>query len=106
MVEKYKFTGILNELVERAENEKASDIDFIFDKLNGNPNFAVTRYVDFALSQVVASEGIEQIRYYLFNGTLIQRNYATLYFNRNGEWQCVKLAFEKGLIDEVQAYSR
>jgi hypothetical protein len=39
-------------------------------------------------------------------GTLIQRNYASLFLNRLGEWEPVKKAYELGLIDEVQAYSR
>lgn len=41
------------------------------DKLTVNSTFAMTRYVDFALSLVDKNEGIERIKYYLFNGTLI-----------------------------------
>jgi hypothetical protein len=55
---------------------------------------------------VVNPIGFEQIKFYLFNGKLIQRNYASLYFNRIGEWEIVKEAFNKGLIDEIQAYAR
>jgi hypothetical protein len=66
----------------------------------------MTRYVDFALGLVTNPEGFERIKHYLFNGTQIQRNYASLYFNRLGERECVKEAFEKGLIDEIQAFAR
>ena len=45
-------------------------------------------------------------KYYLFNGTQIQRNYACLFLNRLGEREPVKEAFEQGLIDEIQAFSR
>ena len=59
-----------------------------------------------ALSLVETDAGFERIKYYLFNGTLIQRNYASLYLNRIGERQLVKKAFEQGLIDEIQAFAR
>ncbi len=37
---------------------------------------------------------------------VIQRNYASLYLNRSGDWKSVKEAFDKGLIDEIQALAR
>lgn len=101
---KCQFSGILQELVDKARIGNKEDIDLIMSNLTSESDFAMTRYVDYALSLVVNPVGFEQIKYYLFNGTLIQRNYASLYLNRLGEWKIVKEAFSQGLIDEIQAY--
>jgi hypothetical protein len=101
-----EFTGKLKELINKAKNGCSDDIDFIMDHLTTESTLAMTRFVDFALSQVKTTEGINRIAYYLFNGTLIQRNYAALFLNRLGEWKTVKKAYEQGLIDEIQAYAR
>lgn len=103
---KPKFTGQLKILIDKAANGSSKDIDLIMEKLTIDSTLAMTRYVDFALSLVETTDGITQIKYYLFNGTLIQRNYASLFLNRLGDWKPVKKAYEQGLIDEVQAYSR
>jgi hypothetical protein len=103
---KCQFSGKLQELVNKAQRGNNKDIDFIMKHLTNGSDFAMTRYVDFALSLVENPAGSERIKHYLFNGTLIQRNYASLYLNRLGEWKPVKEAFEKGLIDEIQTYSR
>ena len=58
-MERYRFTGILQTLITRAES-----------------------------------------------GTQIQRNYASLYFNRLGERDIVREAYALGLIDEIQAFAR
>jgi len=100
------FTGLLKVFIDKAETGTAQNIDFIMSKLTLESSLAVTKYVDYALGLVTNPIGFERIKYYLFNGTLIQRNYASLYFNRLGEWKYVKEAFEKGLIDETQAYAR
>lgn len=102
----FEFKGKLKELIDKAKNGSSGDIDFIMNHLTRESTLAMTRYVDFALSQVKTAEGINRIAYYLFNGTLIQRNYAALFLNRLGEWKPVKKAYEQGLIDEIQAYSR
>lgn len=103
---KFQFTGELQKLINKAQKGRKEDVDFIMNCLTKESSLAMTRYVDFALSLVEAPVGFERIKYYLFNGTLIQRNYASLYLNRLGEWKSVKEAYEKGLIDEIQAYSR
>ncbi len=103
---KFEFTGQLKELIDKAQIGNANDVDFIMGKLTKDSTFAMTRYVDFALSLVENTKGIERIKFYLFNGTLIQRNYASLYLNRLGEWESVKQAYEQGLIDKIQAYAR
>lgn len=102
----FEFTGQLKELIVKAENGRSRDIDSIMEKLTADSTLAMTRYIDFALSLVEKTEGIKRIEFYLFNGTLIQRNYASLFLNRLGVWKPVKKAYEQGLIDEIQAYSR
>jgi len=101
-----RFSGILQELIDRAMVGEIADVDFIMGHLTCDSDFAMTRYVDFALSNIKNDSGVERIRYYLFNGSLIQRNYASLYLNCIGDWESVKEAFRRGLIDEIQAFAR
>jgi hypothetical protein len=103
---KYKFSGQLYDLISRAENGDPDDIDFIMQNLNSESTFAMTRYVDFSLGLVTGDQGVARIEHYLFNGSQIQRNYASLFFNRRGDWEIVKKAFHQGLIDETQAFAR
>ena len=100
------FSGLLGLLVAKAVVGKIEDIDFIMSFLNDETVFATTRYVDFALSMVTSVEGLERIKYFLFTGNQIQRNYASLYLNRIGEYKPVAEAYKKGLIDEIQAFAR
>jgi len=100
------FTGELKYLIDRARNGSFEDVDFIIGKLNDNPTLTMTRFVDYSLGCVTHPDGVEQIRFYLFNGTQIQRNYASLFFNRRGDWLIVKEAYQKGLIDYIQAFAR
>jgi hypothetical protein len=100
------FSGQLKDFIEKAENGTVSDVDYLMGFLTSDPTFAITRYIDFALSLVTNPDGFERIKFYLLNGTLIQRNYASLYLNRLGHWKFVKEAFDKGLIDEIQAFAR
>lgn len=102
----YKFSGQLYDLIIKAENGGPIDIDFIMHILTSESTFAMTRYVDFALGLVTNEAGISRIEHYLFNGSQIQRNYASLFFNRRGDWEIVKKAFQSGLIDETQAFAR
>ena len=71
-----------------------------------NMSIAASKIIDYSLSFVKSDDGLSRMEYYLFNGTQMQRNYCTLFFNRKGAWPIVKLAFEKGLIDATQAFSR
>ncbi|SDL20740.1 hypothetical protein [Kriegella aquimaris] len=103
---KNKFSGKLGELIERAERGNEEDVDYVISHLTDDSTLAMTRYVDFALSLVVNRKGILRLEYYLFNGTLIQRNYCCLFFNRRLDYDLVDQAFRKGLIDEIQAFSR
>ncbi len=99
------FIGKLKEFIEKAIRGNKDDIDYIFNNLTHDATFATTRYVDYALSVVENEEGIKQIEYYLFNGTHIQRNYSSLFFNRRYDYAIVDKAFELGLLDEIQAFA-
>ena len=101
-----KYTGKLGELTELGKKGTAEDVDSLMSHLNNEPNLIITRFVDFALSLVEKPEGILRIEYYLFNGTLIQRNYSSLFFNRRFDYEIVLRAFKKGAIDEIQAFAR
>jgi len=106
MKKMYQFSGKLKELIDNAIIGNSENVDYIFRQLTADSSLKMTRNIDFALSLVKNPSGSERIKYYLFNGTLIQRNYASLYLNRVGEWQPVKEAYTKGLIDEIQAFAR
>ena len=80
----FEFSGQLKELIDKAENARSIDFDYIMDNLTADSTLAMTRYIDFALSLVKKTEGIKRIEYYLFHGALIQRNYARLFLNRLG----------------------
>ncbi|HPR31884.1 MAG TPA: hypothetical protein PLK12_07305 [Prolixibacteraceae bacterium] len=97
---------MLQVFIDRAIRGNESDVNFLMNQLTCDTSFAMTRYVDYAISRVEKAEGMERIRYYLFNGTPIQRNYASLFFNRRGDWKTVKEAYDRGLIDEIQAFAR
>jgi hypothetical protein len=101
-----RFTGKLRELIDHALAGKTKNIQYIFSCLNDNVSLELTRYIDFALSLVESDEGIKQIEYYLFKGTQIQRNYASLFFNRRGDMDLIRRANKLGLIDDLQAFSR
>ena len=87
------------------EGTKAS-IDEIMRHLNKNMTIAESKFIDFALGHVNSDEGVAVMEHYLFYGTQIQRNYSTLYFGRRGEYLLIRKAYDQGLIDAKQAFSR
>lgn len=89
-----------------ANSGTTQSIDNIMHDLNKDMSIAISKIIDYSLSLVCSYEGIKRLEFYLFNGTQIQRNYCALFFNRRGDWPLVKLAYEKGLIDYRQAFSR
>ena len=103
---KNTFTGKVKDLVDKAISGNPEDIDYIINHLTQDVTIATTRFVDYALGLVENKSGVKRIEYYLFNGTQIQRNYCALYFNRRDDWSVVKKAYEKGCIDEIQAFAR
>jgi hypothetical protein len=84
----------------------AADVDTLMHALSDQNDFTTSRLVDFALGLVEAGEGVVRLRYYLFHGVPIQRNYAALYFKRLGRMALLDEAVARGKIDPLQAYSR
>ncbi len=100
------YTGYFNVLKHHCLAGASADIDAVMAELDNNTDLPTTRAIDFFLSLVDSEEGIKRIEYYLFNGSQIQRNYCTLLFARRNEWKLVNRAYEMGLVDKTQAYSR
>lgn len=94
------------EIKQYCNNGTSEDIDKVMQFLDDASDIPLTRVVDFYLGTVKTIEGMKRIEYYLFNGTQIQRNYATLFFVRIDDWMLVKQAYNMGLIDYIQAYSK
>lgn len=92
--------------IDLAKQGTKESIDKIVINLNENMTLAESRAIDLALSYVDTPKGIETMKYYLFHGTQIQRNYCALYFGRIHEYPLLREAYDKGLIDEKQAFSR
>jgi DNA-binding MarR family transcriptional regulator len=82
------------------------DIDQVMAYLNEDVDLPTTKIVDFYLGTVTNIDGIRRIEHYLFSGSQMQRNYCTLFFARRNEWRIVNKAYNLGLIDYAQAYSR
>ena len=78
----------------------------IMEKLNRNMTIAESKFIDYALGLVDTEEGINEMERFLFHGTQIQRNYCALYFGRKDEYLLIRKAYDLGLIDEKQAFSR
>ncbi len=82
------------------------DVDRVMGYLDGNADLPTTKIIDYYLGTVDSPEGMRRIEHFLFQGTQIQRNYCTLYFARRDEWPLVRKAYEMGLIDYRQAFSK
>lgn len=96
----------MKEIESYCKGGKQEDIDHVMEFLDETADIPVTRVVDYYLGTVNTIEGMKRIEYYLFNGTQIQRNYATLFFARINEWRIVNKAYKMGLIDYIQAFSK
>lgn len=96
----------LKDYIPMAKSGAPADIDTIMSDINADISIASSKIIDYSLSFVKSEPGLERMAYYLFNGTQIQRNYCTLFFNRRGDWPLVRRAYEMGLIDAIQAFSR
>ncbi|BAY24134.1 GUN4 domain protein [Calothrix sp. NIES-2100] len=92
--------------VAMARTGGVSDVDTLMDNLESDRTSATCKLVDYTLGLVNTHEGKDRIRYYLFNGTQIQRNYAGLYFKRRGEKSILIEAVKQGCIDKLQAFSK
>ncbi len=83
-----------------------SSVEEIMRHLNKRMSLAESKFIDYALGTVETDEGLRTMEYYLFHGTQIQRNYCALYWGRRGEYLLLRKAYDQGLIDEKQAFSR
>ncbi len=85
------------------------DIDFLMSLLYSEQKIGWIKLVDYVLGLVECVEGVERIKYYLFSGTQIQRNYAALFFCRRNNKEDVVLLWKAvscGCVDEIQAFSK
>lgn len=89
-----------------AEEGTKESVGQIMKHLNRKMTIAQSKFIDYALGCVESEEGMTTMKYYLFHGTQIQRNYCALYFGRLGEYLLVREAYDKGLLDYKQAFSR
>jgi len=96
----------LDSIIALCKSGTTESIDAVMAELNMDITIALSKIIDYSLGFVESEEGVSRMAYYLFHGTQIQRNYCTLYFNRRGDWPIVRSAYEQGLIDYIQAYSR
>ncbi len=96
----------LMDLREYAQIGRKQDIDHLMAILRDDPNFVTCKLIDYALSLVETREGVQRLKYYLFRGVQIQRNYAALYFKRKGFKPLLREALSRGCIDEQQAFSK
>lgn len=100
------YKGIIKRYESLAKEGSKDSIKKLMDRLNKNMSLAESKFIDYALGNVSTEEGIKVMEHYLFYGTQIQRNYCALYFARKGEYSIVRRAYDKGLIDAKQAFSR
>lgn len=95
----------MTEIVQKAKSGTDTDIDFLMKLLTEETSLAVCKTIDFALGLVNSEAGCLRIRYYLFSGNPVQRNYAALYFKRKGNEGILDKAIALQCIDEKQAKS-
>lgn len=84
------YTALFSRIAEHCHVGESADVDYVLNLLGPEVDLPTTRAVD----------------YYLFIGIRIQRNYCTLFFARRNDWEIVNRAYNEGLIDRIQAYSR
>lgn len=97
---------LLQHYISLAQEGTKVSIGEIMKHLNKSMTLIESKFIDFALGHVDNDEGVKIMEYYLFHGTQIQRNYCALYFGRRGEYLIIRKAFDEGLIDAKQAFSR
>lgn len=88
------------------EDGSARAIDYVFSFLDDDADVVTTKIVDRYLGDVSNPAGVGRIEGYLFGDDQFRRNYAALYFARKDEWAVIKRAYDAGLIDYEQAYSK
>jgi hypothetical protein len=91
---------------EMGKQGTARNVDIMMRSLEEDPSSSPHKLVDYTLGLVRKKNGKERIKYYLFNGTQVQRNYAALYFKRLNQTEILAEAVKLGCIDRVQAFSK
>lgn len=90
----------------RGRAGQSEDVDHLMALLADAEDLATTRLVDFALSLVKSEAGQARLAHYLFEGELIQRNYAALYFKRLGRRDILEQAVQAGRVSAEQAFNQ
>lgn len=96
----------LSHYIELAKIGDEKSIEILMSGLNQEMTLKESRELDYALSFITKKESMDVLKKYLFEGSQIQRNYAALFFGRNHEYILLREAYDLGLIDEKQAFSR
>jgi hypothetical protein len=94
------------QLVRMARQGAAADVDEMMDLLTQDSELRVIKAVDMALGFIESEAGRLRMLHYLFYGSVMQRNYAVNYFRRREEQRPILEAWEHGLVDDIQAFSR
>ncbi len=98
--------SLLQYYIGLAKEGSEASIGKIMSHLDMDMTIAESKFIDFALGHLEGAEGFRIIERYLFHGTQKQRNYCALYFGRLGEYLIIRKAYDEGLIDYWQAFSR
>ena len=98
--------GRLGYYIDLAGKNDSQSVDAIMKDLRRKMTLEQSKFIDYALGLIDSEDGTQRMQHYLFNGTQIQRNYCALYFGRLDEYGIIRQAYEKGLIDAKQAFSR
>ena len=96
----------MTKAVSKARCGSTADVDFLMNILSEHTTLPKCKMTDYALGQVETTEGRNRIKYYLFNGNPVQRNYAALYFKRRGNVKILNEAVKRLCIDEEQAQAK
>ena len=98
--------SMLQRYIALAREGTQAAVGEVLSHLDPRMTLVESKFIDFALSHVQSAEGVAAMEQALFTGTQIQRNYCALYFGRRGEYAIVRRAYDRGLIDAKQAFSR
>jgi len=101
-----KHAGRFDDFINLGNSASREDVDALMTALVTKNDIATSKLVDYALSLVDTREGLERLRYYLFHGLQVQRNFAALHFKRRGNLAILHQAVAQGKIDHQQAFSK
>lgn len=93
-------------ILEQGKRGEAADVREIMNMLDPDRDMRIIKIADTALTMVRNPEGVAELERFLFSGTGMQRNYCVNYFRRREMRTPILRAWEAGLIDSVQAFSR